>query len=233
MGKTEHIYRIDESAINISEGKSTLGIAYKNIKDNEKVLEIGCATGYWGKYVKKNKNIELIGLDYSAEQLCEAEETKAYDKLIHYDLNNLDDTLEKYFKYFDKIVILDVLEHLYNPAQVIVWCSNLLKDNGQFIISIPNVSHKSIIHQLINNRFDYTEFGLLDKTHIRFFTIDTFSELINKCNLKIQNIQRIKNKGSKYSKKVPWLIKKYIDFNNPESSVWQYVIFISKTDKKK
>jgi 2-polyprenyl-3-methyl-5-hydroxy-6-metoxy-1,4-benzoquinol methylase len=71
---------------------------------------------------------------------------------------------------FDVIIIADVLEHLRDPESVLKLCRDYLSDNGQIIISVPNIQNISVINQLLHGRFTYTDVGLLDKTHIHFFT---------------------------------------------------------------
>lgn len=72
---------------------------------------------------------------------------------------------------FDYIIFGDVLEHLRDPQKIIWFCKrNLLKEHGHIIASIPNVMHISVMQQLLNGRFEYQDMGLLDRTHIHFFT---------------------------------------------------------------
>ena len=71
---------------------------------------------------------------------------------------------------FDYILFGDVLEHLHNPSKVIHNCHHILKKKGKIISSIPNLMHFTVLHELINGNFHYADTGLLDKTHIHFFT---------------------------------------------------------------
>ncbi|MBQ6886532.1 MAG: hypothetical protein IJN54_03355 [Lachnospiraceae bacterium] len=63
-----------------------------------------------------------------------------------------------------------MLEHLHNPSEVLVYCKEFLCEGGNIIASVPNVMHISVVEQLLNGKFTYTETGLLDKTHIHLFT---------------------------------------------------------------
>lgn len=71
---------------------------------------------------------------------------------------------------FDYIILGDVLEHLRNPAATINYCKELLKKGGKIIASIPNLMHYSVFRELLNGDFTYKDMGLLDRTHIHFFT---------------------------------------------------------------
>jgi len=225
----QNIYKFD---IDNHNQNSTWNIAYQKINDNDKVLELGCAAGYWGQYTKKHKNVEITGLDFLEFHVNEAKKTNCYQYVIKYDLNNLDSSLNYLKGTFDKIVILDVLEHLYNPAAVINWCKNFLKPYGEIIISIPNMAHKTIIQQLFLNDFNYTEYGLLDRTHIRFFTLNSFIDLLTNCNCEIVNLERINNEISEYEENLPDIINDYINIQN-ETNVFQYVFTVKHNENCK
>ena len=79
---------------------------------------------------------------------------------------------------FDKILLLDILEHLADPASILRECRSLLPPGGQIIVSVPNVANISLRVLLLLGRFDYMERGILDRTHLRFFTRRTIRELL-------------------------------------------------------
>lgn len=224
-----NLYEFDNDIVENSFNSNTLTpwrFAFEKIENGDKVLEIGCATGYWGKYTKAKKpNTEIVGLDYLAYHIEKTRELSCYHDLIQYNLNELDNTLDQYQHYFDKIIILDVLEHLYNPAMVLEWCKNLLKPDGYIIISMPNVGHKTIIHQLLLSQFNYTETGLLDRTHIRFFTINSFIELLNNSQLEICELDRTVNAMSEYKEFIPARIYRFID-KLPENNTIQFLCLL-------
>lgn len=92
-------------------------------------------------------------------------------------------------KKYDAIILLDVLEHLENPWQVLSQLkSQSLQPNGVVAISIPNIAHWSIRKKLLRGYFRYANYGIMDKTHLRFFTLDTYNELISSCDFKITSI---------------------------------------------
>ena len=82
--------------------------------------------------------------------------------------------LDQYTSYFDRIILADVLEHLVDPMEVLRKLSKLLKNDGKFLIDIPNIAHSSIKYNLLKNNFNYTPMGLLDKTHIQIFYIKLY-----------------------------------------------------------
>ena len=84
---------------------------------------------------------------------------------------------------FDYIVFADVLEHLRNPDKALAKALKFLKDDGYIITSIPNIGHNAVIMDLRNGKFNYTETGLLDNTHIHFMTRQSISEIFLNNNL--------------------------------------------------
>lgn len=89
---------------------------------------------------------------------------------------------------FDYILFGDVLEHLHNPLRTIEYCRSILKDDGCIIASIPNLMHISVMEQLLNGCFTYTETGLLDKTHIHLFTYYEILRMFDRADYVIENI---------------------------------------------
>lgn len=150
---------------------------------NKKVLEIGCATGYMSKYLKENNSCKVTGVEINKDFVKNAKDV--CDRLIIGDIENKD-TLNKINDIFDVIICADVLEHLFNPYFVLINLKNFLTKDGNIIVSIPNVACWEIRKRLLVGNFDYEDSGILDKTHIRFFTLKTAREMFEKCNLQIE-----------------------------------------------
>ncbi len=86
---------------------------------------------------------------------------------------------------FDTIVAGDVLEHLYDPWATLANLSPLLANNGQIVLSIPHAGHNAIVASLLSGKFEYQPWGLLDRTHIRFFGIHDIQNLVSGAGYKI------------------------------------------------
>lgn len=80
---------------------------------------------------------------------------------------------------YDFIIILDVLEHIRNPLDVLKKLRHLLKEDGEMLLSVPNIAHNSVLINLLRNRFDYTNVGLLDNTHVHFYTYETVKDILH------------------------------------------------------
>ncbi|HNW25154.1 MAG TPA: glycoside hydrolase family 99-like domain-containing protein, partial [Candidatus Gastranaerophilaceae bacterium] len=144
--------------------------------------------------------------------------------------------LKMYENYFDYIICGDVLEHLYNPLDVIICMKHFLQSDGHFIISLPNIAHGGIKLNLLKNKFNYNDYGLLDKTHIRFFSLKSIIDFMTNASLEIIDINMVvmpieNSIENVQEKEHPIEIVNYIK-KDIESYVYQYVIKskISKLD---
>ena len=96
--------------------------------------------------------------------------------------------LLKHIQSASAIVFSDVLEHLYNPWQTLKFLRSEISNECVIYASIPNIQHWSIIFGLISGNFNYTDSGLLDRTHIRFFTKSTIISMFNDCGFEVKSI---------------------------------------------
>lgn len=181
-------YKVDIDAL----GDNTSHIQIINkIPFHSTVLDVGCACGDLGKYLNQNKTCVMYGLEYNKESIAIAEKTRAYDEIEELDLNYFSELPSRFAQEYDIIVFGDILEHLYSPEETIRKFLPYLKQNGRIIISLPNVSHGSIIRQLLNNNFHYMDYGVLDRTHIRFFTHTSIASMISTLGLEIVTSNKI------------------------------------------
>lgn len=141
-----------------------------------RILEIGCAAGATGERIKTL----FPECFYAGIEIDEGFSKIAATRI---DLSVCSNIEQKSLsdigfskKEFDLIICADVLEHLYNPWKLLHQLSNLITENGYLIASIPNSQHFSILQELASGRFRYQPHGLLDATHIRFFT---FLEIVD------------------------------------------------------
>lgn len=130
------------------------------------VLEIGCDCGANLVEIKNRyPNAHLYGLELNEKAVAIASHFATVT------VGNVEaGSLEYENETFDYIIFGDVLEHLHDPLKTIEDCHQLLKEDGCIIASVPNIQHISVIEDLLRGNFTYTEIGLLDKTHIHFFT---------------------------------------------------------------
>jgi SAM-dependent methyltransferase len=141
-------------------------------------LEVGCGNGATLRAVREhNPGAWLAGIEYESEMARQIEA----DQVLVGDVESLD--LSVLRSPFDAILCLDVLEHLRDPWGLTRHLAELLRPGGVMIASIPNVAHYSIIVGLLQGRWTYAPYGILDRTHLRFFTRDTAIDLLRQAGL--------------------------------------------------
>jgi 2-polyprenyl-3-methyl-5-hydroxy-6-metoxy-1,4-benzoquinol methylase len=151
-----------------------------NNKNKLKILDVGCSRGFMGKSMQ-DKNYEFYGIEYNKK---DAKEAKKYCKEIK--IMDLDWKKPEYPKNsFDIIIMADIIEHLKDSLGTVRYFSKFLKKDGIMILSTANVANIYIRLKLLFGNFDYENRGIMDKTHLRFFTLKTFRQLAKNTNLKI------------------------------------------------
>ena len=160
----------------------------KYVKSNTNILDVGCSTGVLGKYLKKSKKATVSGVDVANTAIIQAK--KVLDEAFCVDIER-ENSLAFKEKSFDIIICADILEHLLDPLSILKKLKKYLKDDGYFILSIPNIANLKIRSNLLFGKFEYTKIGILDNTHIRFFTRNTAIKLMQNANLIIKKIDYI------------------------------------------
>lgn len=172
-------------------------IVFDHIPKNAKVLDVGCWTGNLGEVLIAAGSRIVDGIDFNKDAL-ELAATKGYRKLYRIDLNcsNVVDEWPK--DKYDCIVFADVLEHTVNPQKTLNKLSMNLADTGKILISVPNIAfiQQRFLHLL--GVFDYSSRGgIMDHTHLHFFTKKSLIKLAENSGLfikKIEGYSLVKNK---------------------------------------
>ena len=148
-----------------------------------RVLEIGCAAGEMGRLLKSQRpGIQVVGIE--REEAAAALARQHLDGVIRGDIESLAD-LPYPVGWFDCLVFGDVLEHLREPEAILRRLLAWLAADGAVVASIPNVRHQSVLLELmVNGRWQYRDEGLLDRTHLRFFTLAEVRALLNAVGLR-------------------------------------------------
>lgn len=157
------------------------------VGEGKAVLDVGCATGYTAS-VLRARGCRVDGIEYDASAATDA--AKHVDRLEVGDVQAMDLVTLFGAESYDAIVFGDVLEHLTAPEAVLRACLPLLKPGGAVVASIPNVAHGAVRLALLSGRFDYTSTGLLDETHVRFFTRDSVLALLATAGYAVVDLRR-------------------------------------------
>jgi SAM-dependent methyltransferase len=152
-----------------------------------RALEIGCASGGTMRWLRQTRRIDwATGVEFfpAAAQRARA----IFDEVVEADLNAGQPDLAT--APFDLILALDVLEHLVDPAQTVRFAKRHLAPDGTMIVSLPNVAHVSVAWPLlVQGRWRYEDYGLLDRTHLRFFTRETAMGLFTDEGLAVTRVE--------------------------------------------
>ncbi|MCU1253870.1 MAG: glycosyl transferase, family 2 [Candidatus Angelobacter sp.] len=139
-----------------------------------RILEFGCSTGFLSRHLVERGCI-VTGIEIDAEAADKAR--RWCERVLVADLNK-QDWIRGLSADYDTILFGDVLEHLVDPENVLRKASELLAPGGRVIICLPNIAHWTIRASLLRGKFKYTSTGILDVTHLRFFTPKTARKLI-------------------------------------------------------
>jgi SAM-dependent methyltransferase len=142
-----------------------------------RTLDVGCGAGALGAALKADRGIEAVGIEVFAEA-ADIAETRL-DRVLRLDLQALTE-LPYPDGYFDAMTFGDVLEHMVDPYGLLRILKRYLAPDGVIVCSIPNVKHWSVVgNLLINDRWPYADSGLLDRTHVHFFTLTEISKMLD------------------------------------------------------
>lgn len=183
MATTRHIYEYKVNPHTAAEK------VVRMVGTDKRVLELGAGPGSITRLLKSNQcRVTALELDPKAIEIV----AKYCDSVHPCDLNDprwpevLGDAAV-----FEVVVAGDVLEHLYDPWLVLKTMRPLLTEDGYVVISLPHIGHNAIIACLMAGDFRYQPWGLLDKTHIRFFAIANMQQLFNDAGFKIIEVDYV------------------------------------------
>ncbi|MGH7797746.1 MAG: class I SAM-dependent methyltransferase [Candidatus Binatia bacterium] len=161
---------------------SVVAKVYKLVPDGRSVLDVGCYTGRFGALLKR-KGCRVTGIEVNP---MAAERAKlVLDEVRLVDVENSDSFYDLKSKY-DVILFLDILEHCRCPREVLKTARDLLTREGFVVASIPNIANWWVRKNLLFGKFEYESIGIMDETHLRFYTIDTVRKLFHEAGYKIE-----------------------------------------------
>jgi len=151
------------------------------------VIDVGCGSGSLGRELKAARpEVQVRGVEPVAAQAAIA---RGWLDDVHN--GSAEDPLPQHWPAPDCVIFADVLEHLNDPWNVVRRYRTLLRPGGTFVASIPNVANRVVLRGLLRHRWDYTEYGILDRTHLRFFTRETAIELFENAGFSIRRVARV------------------------------------------
>ena len=183
--------------------------AFDLIGKGAKVLDVGCSNGKFAEALIHFKSCIVDGVEPD-----KGDATKAKKIMRTVATSFMEQALDNEFKreQYDSIVFLDVIEHLYEPAQALRALHDHLKPGGNIIFSIPNMAHASVRIMLLGGDFNYGNTGLLDNTHLHFYTRDEIIGVFSEAGF---NVNKWDATEAVYTKEVLKVELKKIGISKP------------------
>ncbi len=150
------------------------------------VLELGCSTGAMSRLMKEQCEAQVFGVEKDPQAAWQAQ--RYCDYVFTEDLDDPKSLDALQFEKFDVITLVDVLEHLRYPQQLLERLKPFMMDESVILLSVPNVAHTSVRLELLTGDFRYEEAGILDATHLKFFTLNSLKALIERSGFMINEI---------------------------------------------
>lgn len=192
------------------------------------VLEVGCSAGAQSQPMVQELGCTVTGVEIDPTQ---AEGARAWcKKVLLGDILSMDLASALGDERFDVITFSDVLEHLRDPAKALERVLPFLTADGCVIASIPNITHSAIVWELAHGRFEYRRHGLLDDTHVRFFSRRSVAALFEQAGMVVSRWERfVATPAATEFKVLPSTVKDsaFFDFvreNNPDAETYQFVV---------
>jgi len=149
------------------------------------ILEIGCGSGGTGALALATGKCGR----YSGIEIEPGAASQASALLTEVLIGNIENMELPYpDSSFDVIIISEVLEHLVDPWAVVARLAKLLKPSGIMVATSPNISHWRVIRALFGGRFDYCQMGVMDRTHLRWFTPGSFRQMFIDAGLVVDSV---------------------------------------------
>ena len=216
------------------EEHTSVGKIISQITEGSTVLEFGPGNGRMTQYLINKKKCEVSIVEF---------DSVLYEHVMGFAQDGFLGNIEEYKwstyfadKQFDFIIFADVLEHLTDSEKALQEASKFLAPNGEILLTFPNLAHNSVLIDLFNNKLDWKEYGLLDRTHNSFYTQKGFEELFERLGLSIRRedftySQVGQNELPASYEELPQMVR--YDFKKrPFGEVYQYFYALRKESVK-
>lgn len=169
----------------------------------KKTLEFGCGTGGFSYELKKKYGAQTWAVEINPEAAKQA--SRVLDRVINKDA--MDSLIDMPDDYFDCVLFFDILEHLVNPYELLTGIKPKLSSRGVIICSIPNIRYYRVFKSyIIRGEWNYKDHGVLDKTHLRFFTKKSIEQMFRILKYDIERLEGIHPTSSRTYKLINALL---------------------------
>jgi methionine biosynthesis protein MetW len=156
------------------------GVVASMIPTGARVLDVGCGTGSVSEIVRDTCRAYIVGVEPDANRV-----ERAVSRGLEVHAGYLSPELIREIGSFDVVLFADILEHLSNPHAMLLMCREALKPGGAVVVSVPNIAHWSVRVDLVRGKFRYQDCGIMDATHLRWFTAASARSLIASAGFKV------------------------------------------------
>lgn len=183
-----------------NEPNEVVAVVCDMVPESARVLDVGCGTGSVSIQVRDTRSASVIGVEPD-----EARAKLATARGLEVRCDVLTPELITELGAFDIVLFADVLEHLVDPSSMLELAKTALGPGGKIVASVPNVAHWSVRADLLRGRFTYREYGIMDATHLRWFTERSLHGLFASSGLSIER-QRVTAGVDLqcYTERTPW-----------------------------
>ena len=150
------------------------------------ILDVGCDTGRLAATLRREHGQRVVGVDVNREALRAA--AKRGVPVVNFDFEYASGAPFKKSS-FDGVILGDVIEHVRDPESLLRQIASLIAPGGFIAISVPNVAFIETRLRLLFGRFDYTDAGTLDRSHLRFFTRSSVVETVRRAGLEVERVE--------------------------------------------
>jgi methionine biosynthesis protein MetW len=174
-------YRYDGHSL---DAENVGGIVASHVPHGASILDVGCATGSLATLLRDARGARVVGIEPDPVRAA-----LAAQRGIEVRVGVLSPPLAQTLGTFDVVIYADVLEHLPDPLGELANALPHIKPDGVLIVSVPNVAHWSVRWSLLRGRFTYEETGIMDSTHLRWFTRDSILALLSKAGIEPEHVE--------------------------------------------
>ncbi len=161
-----------------------LGMVFNLVRPGDRVLDVGCGVGFLGETLVRDKKCSFLGIEPNADRAAAAAARGLQVRVGYFDAAAAAGLAGQ----FDAVLFTDVLEHLPDPFEALHLAKQVLVGGGRVIASVPNVGFWSIRLNLLRGQFEYRSEGLMDSTHLRWFTRRTIAQLFESVGYRILDL---------------------------------------------
>jgi len=198
------------------------------VRRGSRVLEIGCSTGSQTRVLSNELGCKVVAIEIDPEA---AEHARPYcQHLLVGSIESIKAADLAFGEPYDVVICADVLEHLLDPRVALEKVRPLISPNGCLLASIPNVTHSALVFEMMNGRFEYRDYGLLDATHIRFFDRYGVLRLFEDSGYFVEKLDRVVIAPEKTEFRVvpaddaDRFVLDYMTRRNPDGDTFQFIV---------